>query len=75
MMDAKDAVGETTKKRLQWRTIGLLDGGYRAHDQEGDKIHKPPENDPDPYPMPQGLLAVSHRTETQKTIALLGQSS
>ena len=26
MMDAKDAVGETTKKRLQWRTIGLLDG-------------------------------------------------
>jgi hypothetical protein len=71
MVDAKDSVGGTTKKRLQWCAIGLLDGGCGRHH---DEIQEPPENDPDPHPMPLGLLAVSLRTETQKAIALVGQS-
>jgi hypothetical protein len=33
MMDPEDTVGETTKKRLQWRTIGLLDGRYAGIDR------------------------------------------
>jgi hypothetical protein len=33
MVDAKDSGGVTTKKRLQWRTIGLLDGRYAGIDR------------------------------------------
>jgi hypothetical protein len=45
-----------------------------ARPRNDDEVHEPTENDPAPHPMLRGLLAVSLRTETQKAIALMGQS-
>ena len=50
MVDAKDSVGGTTKKRLQWRTIGLLDGGCGLHHDE--TTTKPGANGKQPGPPP-----------------------
>jgi hypothetical protein len=62
---------ETSTMEDNWVARWWLPTAPRRND---DEIHEPPENDPDPYPMPRGLLAVSLRTETQNAIALMGQS-